>query len=144
MNRALDEARGLWIAHLDDDEIWKSQHLERALEVAYRTNAELVNSGMLSQRSPSEWIQFVYRRAYRFGSHATNHSSVVFRFYLRLFRYSEDVWRLPMPADRHLFMRMARAGVRHHFITDITTLRPLRPDTTMSGFEAEDRVNLSL
>ncbi len=142
MNRALEEARGLWIAHLDDDDVWKPQHLECALEAAYRTNAELVNTGMLVQRSPSEWVERVPRRAYRFGAEAANHSSVVFRSYLKLFKYSEDVWRIPMPADRHLFMRMARAGVRYCFITEITTLKPLRPSTTKTKSEAEDRVNL--
>jgi glycosyltransferase involved in cell wall biosynthesis len=142
MNRALEEARGLWIAHLDDDDIWKPQHLERALEAAYRTNAELVSSGALLQRSPSEWVEFIYHRAYRFGAQAICHSSVVFRSYLKLFKYSGNVWRIRMPADRHLFMRMARAGVRHCFISEVTTLRPLRPHTTTSELEAEDRVNL--
>jgi glycosyltransferase involved in cell wall biosynthesis len=143
MNRALDEARGLWIAHLDDDDVWKPQHLELALEAAYRTNAELASSGTLLQRSPSEWIEYIPRKAYRFGSQTTSHSSVVFRYYLKLFRYSEDVWRIPMPADRHLFMRMARAGVRHCFITELTVLKPLRPNTTKPDSEAEDRANLS-
>lgn len=41
-NRALEEATGLWIAPLDDDDEWDDDHIEVLLGEARRTHAELV------------------------------------------------------------------------------------------------------
>lgn len=42
--RALDMARGEWVAFLDDDDEWKPQHIERMLAHALETGADFVYS----------------------------------------------------------------------------------------------------
>jgi hypothetical protein len=142
MNCALEESRGLWIAHLDDDDVWKPQHLEHLLRHAQHHDCEVVWSKMSSEKTPGEWIAYDRSRVYVFGEQSVNHSAVMFRSYLRLFRYDPDTWKIPTPGDRNLFMRMARAGVRHGFVDELTALQPLRPGVTRFGVGAEDRVTL--
>ena len=87
MNRALDAAHGDWIAHLDDDDEWKTYHLEYTLEVAYEKNTELVGSTMLVEFPPEVWRPFVPRaKLTRLPSVSYRgvapHSSLVLRSYL--------------------------------------------------------------
>lgn len=44
-NRGVSEARGEWIAFLDDDDIWSPERLRRLLETADAERAEIVTSG---------------------------------------------------------------------------------------------------
>lgn len=141
MNYALEHVQGDWIAHLDDDDIWIGNHLERLLEYAYEENAEVVSSLSLLQKSDEEWILLpsrVERRLRLFSAH----SSYLIRRYLKLFKYYDKAWRFGTGADRHLFLRMAYAGVRYKRLPEITVVCPLRPNTSQFGSLAEDRDSL--
>jgi cellulose synthase/poly-beta-1,6-N-acetylglucosamine synthase-like glycosyltransferase len=148
VNRALEEARGLWIAHLDDDDVWKPYHLECMLAAAYEKKAELIGGPIIVESPPGHWKTYSpQRNGIRFWREFMNggipHSSFVFRSYLKLFKYDVEAWKLNMPADRHLSMRMVYSGVRYELLKTPTVVRPLRPGTTRLGCEAEDRAALT-
>lgn len=133
-NRGMEEARGEWIAHLDDDDVWKPYHLEVSLTVAYQKQLELVSGPALLENVSGGWR--VWHGAMRGGP---VHSSFVLRSYLKFFKYDLQSWRFRAGADRHLMMRMIYAGVRHYRLEIPTVMRPLRPGTTHHDYNAEDR-----
>lgn len=134
INRALDEARGLWIAHLDDDDVFETTHIEQSLEYAYKHNLEFVYGKRRIERSPGMWEIT--------GSQgAIAHSAVVFRSYLKLFRFEISAWRLRLAVDHHIWLRMEHAGVRMGFLDKLSFHAPLRPGTTAHHYESEDTLS---
>jgi glycosyltransferase involved in cell wall biosynthesis len=134
-NKALDMARGQWIAYLDDDDVFPPNHLERLLEVACQGNYELVYGRLLYERGPGEWVEdggpVFPRGRWRFGKANVPHSAVLYRSYLRFFKYYLDAWRYGLPTDNLLWQRMGRAGVRAAFIHEVMAIQPLRPGEAM-------------
>ena len=139
INRAFDEVRGSWVAHLDDDDVYHPEHLETLLRFAQAQALELAYSRMARQVGPDEWLDF---GGPGFGGEVNTvpHSAVLFRRYLTLFRLDIGAWRLGWPVDHHLWIRMQRAGVNVGFLDQQTVSSPLRPHTTQQGSQAEDRV----
>lgn len=136
MNHAITLAKGEWIAHLDDDDVWLPQHLESLLHHAYAHNLEAVYSQSSYEKSPGIWETYGRLPFYKYN---VTHSAFMMRQYLRIFPYSSTSWKLRLPSDSHMFMRMAHAGVRSGFLEKVTVQIPLRPNTTRNGPAAEDR-----
>lgn len=135
LNRALEEAKGEWIAHLDDDDVFEPDHIEQLLSFASSGDFEFVYSQMLRQVSPGEWISI---GSDKFETGVVPHSTVFFRNYLRLFRYDIEAWRYDLAGDDYVSRRMARVGVRFGFLDRVTTRAPLRPGTTRAHYAGED------
>lgn len=144
LNQALSMARGLWIAHLDDDDIWEPEHLEKMLHFAYDNDLELAYSRMNRQRTPEYWKPLgMAPNANFWGRHnfgTIPHSTVIFRHYLRLFRFDAESWRVMAPTDLHIWMRMYHSGVRIGYLPQVTVTAPLRPGATSDYYAAEDRI----
>lgn len=135
-NRALDLARGRWLGYLDDDDVLMPDHLEQLLEFAAASGAEFVFGAGEFQRSPQEWL--------RIGNLPPDpgnvmHSSVLYRSYLRSFKYDLEAWRFGVGADAHLWGRMYREGVRFAFLDRIVCRAPLRPGEMLAGQRAAER-----
>ena len=115
-NRALELARGEWLAYLDDDDVLLEDHLERLLRHARATGAEFVYGAGEFQRSASEWL-----RIGRLPPHPGHvmHSSVLYRSYLRFLRYDHEAWKEGIGTDSLLWGRMERLGVRFAFLDDV-------------------------
>jgi glycosyltransferase involved in cell wall biosynthesis len=137
INRALEDVRGDWIAHLDDDDLWQPHHLETSLEIAYDKQVEFVAGPGLLENSSGGWR--VWRG--RLGG-SLIHSSFVYRSYLNIFKYDERSWQFSAGADMLLVKCMLYAGVRCYLRHAPTVLQPLRPGNTTHGYTAEDRFNL--
>jgi glycosyltransferase involved in cell wall biosynthesis len=135
LNKALELARGAWIAHLDDDEIFEPDHIEVLLQHAGTLDLEFVYSRTYAETGPGAWKLMQPNLAIG----VLPHSSILFRSYLRLFRLDPNSWRLNMAVDQHLWLRMLRAGVRMGYFDRRVTTAPLRPGTTSWGRRAEDR-----
>lgn len=136
INRALSLARGQWIAHLDDDDQWTPNHLERLLRHAQAHDCELVWSKSRVEREPGRWD---VEGGADFALCNIPHSTAVFRSYLRLFEFDSQCWRLTIGCDRHVMRRMWACGVRPGFVDEVTMIAQLRPGTTRPFAMAEDR-----
>ena len=79
-NRALEMARGDWIAFLDDDDVWEPDHLGSLLAAARETGAEFVYGAGLLERSPGEWLRI---GGFPPATGKILHSAVLYRGYLR-------------------------------------------------------------
>lgn len=141
INRALQEAKGEWIAHLDDDDSFEPMHLEEMLAFAQHNHFEMVYSKMNKQIGPDEWVvlgaPLPFARRHQQGT--VPHSAAFFRGYLKLFEFDIDAWRYNFPGDKQMWLRMEYAGVRAGFYDKVTVASPLRPNTTLAHEAAEDR-----
>lgn len=49
-NAATELCQGEWIAHLDDDDIWTPDHIERSLDYALKNNYDFVSSQLIRKK----------------------------------------------------------------------------------------------
>ena len=135
-NRALELARGRWIAWCDDDDVWTDDHLQLLLEHAQRTGAELAYAAATFQRSAEELV--------RVGGWPpvvgnVPHSSVLYRRYLKGFRHDIEAWKEGMAGDAQRWKRMVSAGVRFSYLDRVVVHSPLRPGEDLRGQRAAER-----
>jgi hypothetical protein len=117
MNRAMELARGRWIAFLNDDDAMRPDHIEALLDEARRTSAEVVY-GKLASHSPdgtSEIMGSFPPSNHGFGWQLAMHHSG-----LRFFEYELSAAIAGEPGDWHRARRMMLAGVRFAQIDRIT------------------------
>jgi glycosyltransferase involved in cell wall biosynthesis len=136
MNRALELARGEWLAYLDDDDLLMENHLESLLGFAGENDAEFVFGAGDFQRSPTEWLH-IGRMPPLPGN--VMHSSILYRAYLRFLKYDLEAWKDAIGADAHLWGRMHRLGVRFAFLDRTVCQAPLRPGEDLAGQKAAER-----
>jgi glycosyltransferase involved in cell wall biosynthesis len=134
--RAYSLARGRWIAHLDDDDVFTPDHIEVLLRHAQANNLELAYGLAKRERSPGVWE--IKGRPLEAGG-LTLFSTSLIRSYIRLFEFDINAWRIDWPGDKHRWIRMQRAGVRAGFINKVVLYSPMRPGQTKSDYLAEDR-----
>ena len=112
-NAALDMAGGKWIAWLDDDDEFSSDHLEALLACCLQSRSEFAYGVMMMEMEPGVWQPV--------GSYPPEcgricNASVLYGAHLRFFRYDVEAWRLREPNDWNLWRRMWGAGVRMEFV----------------------------
>lgn len=113
-NEALAEARGAWIAPLDDDDEWTDDHLEVLLRAAQATGAELVYGAMRVVIEDTERETWFGAWPPQMGDFAFQ--SAIYHGGLRNFRYDTHAHLRGVPADWDLAQRMLESGVQFHFI----------------------------
>lgn len=138
LNRALELARGRWLAYIDDDDVWEPDHLETLLGHARSSGAEFVYASGLFERSPDEWLRL---GAWPPAPGHVPHSCTLYRRYLRFMRYDMEAWRAGIGVDSLMWSRMAAAGVRFSFIDRVVASSPLRPGEDLRGQKAAERAH---
>jgi glycosyltransferase involved in cell wall biosynthesis len=116
LNKALELAKGKWIAPLDDDDEFTPDHLEELLKSAIRSECEMVYGVAEMETSLRVWKKI--------GSFPPElgkicHMSVMFDARLRFLQYQTNCWRYLEPNDWNLWRRMREAGVRIFFVNKI-------------------------
>jgi glycosyltransferase involved in cell wall biosynthesis len=128
INLARNMARGLWIAQLDDDDVFTPDHVERLLAQAQDGNCEFVSGRCRIEIRPGEWIDrgsLLCKKGTGVDGHVS-HSTVVRRTYTKCFT-ADRCLEIDAPGDSYVWTRMVNAGVRTGFVNDIMALQPLRP-----------------
>jgi glycosyltransferase involved in cell wall biosynthesis len=140
VNYGNQHAGGLWMAHLDDDEIFEPEHLEKLLRFAQQGDYEFVYSQVNQEMAPGEW-EVVGKQPiikYLHMNHC-GHSTTLWRRYLNHYSYDLHSWRIRVPGDQNRWARLQLTGVRIGFLPEVTTIAPLRPGVTLFGHRSEDR-----
>jgi len=113
VNVGLQESKGDWIAHLDDDDEFSSDHIEVLLKFALKHNFEMVYGVVEMEKLDGSWVKVgspILRRG------GIGRCSSLYRAYLKCFKYVINSWKMKEPADFNLWRRMKMAGVRIGFI----------------------------
>lgn len=128
INLACDMARGSWLAHLDDDDVFTPDHVEKLLQHGLSCNAEFVSGRSRVELRPGEWEErgsaLCKNGSIRQGY--VSHSTVLRRSYTKSFT-GDGCLQLDLAADSYTWARMLNAGVRTGFVDDVVTILPLRP-----------------
>jgi O-antigen/teichoic acid export membrane protein len=118
MNRALDLARGEWIAPLDDDDEFTPDHIEVLLDACRTRGLELAYGIAETEVEPGVW-DAVGSTPLRHGTIV--HAAVLFRRAIAFIRHDLEAWRLYEPGDWNVWHRMRDAGVRIGFVDHVVT-----------------------
>jgi glycosyltransferase involved in cell wall biosynthesis len=122
MNYALCEARGEWLAPLDDDDEFTVDHVATLLETCRRRCAEMA-FGIARMELPSgEWRDvgsIPLRRDH------LCHSAVFYWTGLRFIPHDIGSWKLGEPGDWNLWRRMKRSGVRITHLPKVVAIHHL-------------------
>lgn len=129
-NLAHQMAKGSWISHLDDDDVYTPDHIEQLLACALAGNLEFVWGRSRVELRPGEWEERgAACSADGKAPGYVSHSTVLYRKYLdQVFPYDPHTpLKLNMGGDAFRWRRMVNAGVRVGFVDRVVTFIPLRP-----------------
>jgi glycosyltransferase involved in cell wall biosynthesis len=148
-NRAMELARGKWIARIDDDDIWTPDHLEKLLVYAQSGEFEFVSSQYVAERDGKQQIIDGSRALdnYYTGKPSKPDDASpkiggvqtwLYRSYLRFMNYNMDCWRKSWNKvwDVDLAVRIYRAGTKMGFLDEVTAYILPRPGEQTIGLEA--------
>lgn len=128
-NTAIARARGEWIALLDSDDLWTTDHLEKAVARLRETGADLVHSAVLmfdsdsgrelEVRAPSPAAVADFPRSLFLSTYIIQPSSVVMRRALcqQVGGFNPECRYLE---DKELWLRLVRAGARIERVSTTT------------------------
>ena len=123
-NFVLTKIKGKWIAKIDDDDIWQSNHLEECLRFALENDYEFVsgkylkNGEVFQGHKAKDHLRIDCSEDIILGGHST----WFYRSYLKFMKYNPNAWRKKWNRvdDTDLMERMIRAEVRIGFLEKIT------------------------
>ena len=148
-NKAMELARGQWIARVDDDDTWSPDHIEKLLRFAQQGQYEFV-SGLyeeerFGERKVVDGVRALdpyYTRRTISAADASPKiggvSTWLYRSYLRFMRYNINCWRKDWNRvwDVDLSLRIHGAGARMGFLDEVVSYVLPRPGEASVGLEA--------
>lgn len=118
-NKAVELAKGDWIATLDDDDEYLPNHIETLVNRALKTKSEFVYNALESIHEKTKQKKIIW-------SDPPKHSqfSMMGALYLRelykIFKTDEQGWVARLPQDWYLCKRMLEAGVKYSASNEVT------------------------
>lgn len=148
-NKAMELARGQWIARVDDDDTWTPDHIEKLLRFAQQGQYEFVSGLYIEERFG---IQKVIDGVRALDPYYTQRPAIpnddspkiggvnswLYRSYLRFMPYNPECWRKKWNKvwDVDLVTRIHSAGVRMGFLEEVMAYYLPRPGENTIGLEA--------
>jgi hypothetical protein len=115
-NECLRLAKGNWIASLDDDDEFSSDHLEVLLDYAQRHKLEMVYGVVQMEIEPGKWSNL---GSYPLEWGHISRMASLYHSRLKFFKYDTQAWKNEEPADWNLWRHMKEAGVRIGFVNAV-------------------------
>lgn len=120
INFGLRVARGRWISHLDDDDVFHPEHIESLLRQAQQNRKEWVHAR----------VRFIGDNGNDQGevgapmpAHgAISRISSIYHACLKGFRYNLECWRYCCPFDWDLWSRLLEMGAHHGYLDQVTAI----------------------
>lgn len=148
-NKAMEMAKGKWIARVDDDDTWTPDHIEKLLAFAQQGQYEFVSAKYeeerFGERVVIDGVQ-ANDEYYTGRPNLPNDSSPkiggvstwFYRSYLRFIKYNVNCWRKPWNRvwDVDLSIRIFKAGVNMGFLDEVLAYVLPRPGEQTVGLEA--------
>lgn len=148
-NKAMELARGQWLARVDDDDTWSKDHIEVLLRFAQQKQHEFVSGLYVEERFGEQKVVAGVRArdSYYTGGKKdpTDDSPKIggvqtwlYRSYLRFMKYNVECWRKSWNRvwDIDLSQRIYKAGVRMGFLDQVVAYVLPRPGEATVGLEA--------
>lgn len=148
-NKAMELARGQWIARVDDDDTWTPDHIEKLLRFAQQGQYEFVSGLYIEERFGVQKIvdgvraldPYYTQRPAKPDDNSPKIGGVnswLYRSYLRFMPYNIECWRKKWNRvwDVDLSQRIYGAGVRMGFLEEVVAYVLPRPGENSVGLEA--------
>lgn len=148
-NKAMELAKGEWIARVDDDDTWPVDHIEKLLKFAQQGQYEFVSGLYVEERFGEQKIvdgmhandPYYTRRPYPPNDNSPKIGGVnswFYRSYLKFMKYNPECWRKKWNKvwDIDLSLRLYGAGVKMGFLEEVMAFVLPRPGETSVGLEA--------
>ena len=148
-NKAMELARGQWLARVDDDDIWTPDHIEKLLRFAQQGDYEFVSALYIAERfgvrnvvaAKSALDPYYTRRPAKLNDSSPKIGGVstwLYRSYLRYMPYNIHCWRKEWNRvwDIDLSMRIYAAGVKMGFLDEVLAYVLPRPGENTVGLDA--------
>ncbi|MFA4934070.1 MAG: glycosyltransferase family 2 protein [Candidatus Omnitrophota bacterium] len=148
-NTGLSMIKGKWIARIDDDDTWISDHIEVLLRFAQHGNYEFVSAQYVEER---HGVKRVDTGVKALDPYYTRKNGLVpndcprlggtqtwlYRSYLKFIKYNINCWRKSWNRvnDIDLSQRIYHADVRMGFLDKVVAYMIPRPGETTVGLEA--------
>tara|TARA_Y100000768_G_scaffold385560_1_gene371920 strand:+ start:6497 stop:7324 length:828 start_codon:yes stop_codon:yes gene_type:complete len=133
-NFGLKQVTGDWISHLDDDDIWTKDHLEKLLNFARENKYEFVSSSHIEKRYGKEKIINFSNEKPPVGSQHT----WLYTSNLSFFDRNINSWRRSWNRihDVDVADRMKKVGLNFGYLNEITYIAQPRPGENQIGIRA--------
>lgn len=112
INHALEIAKGDFITHLDDDDRYPEDRIEKLLAFAQQNEADIVWHPFYREKSNNRW-KLMPASEFIAGSVTT--SSVFYHNWFKCIGWDINAWRFKEPGDWNRFRKFKYLGANTHF-----------------------------
>ena len=133
-NFGLKKINGDWIAHIDDDDIWTEDHLEKLLSFAIQNKYEFVSSSHAEIRYEKKIIKDYSNCKPPVGAHQTWLYTANLVFFERNINCWRRTWNRIHDVD--VQDRMTKVGLNFGYLKDVTYIAKPRPGENEIGIRA--------
>lgn len=115
MNAALAQCQGHFVTHLDDDDRYTSDRIERLVQVSLEQKAELCWHPFWAERDAGNWE---LAGDGRFSVNQVNPGAVFYHRYFSRFKWDPLAYRVDEPGDWNRFRKIKMLRPRMHFFAE--------------------------